>query len=264
MVQAFAQAADFVASGEKKNLRHFREAACLEAFDREFKDEADRRLLKRVGYDEAQIARLFDKHREAVSDLRRALGYFEDVKVARGPEKLPDGVTHRPVFLIRSLLRELPRFLKEECGGDLDAVMDPARFCRAMAASYASRKDMQMTDGRAARARELQESYRRLLRAAGDDERKTLAGVAERAAVINHEHRMTGDGLIWIINEILSFKDKLDWDELYEALESFIDSQVLVPGKWKPLESPAPGSERLKDRLLRKIKQDLELYKETV
>jgi hypothetical protein len=265
MVQAFAQAADFVATGEKRNLRNFRDTPCLAFFDREFRDEGDRRLLWRVGFTPAQAERLMDKRRDDVEALRRAVEYFEDVKVARGPEKLPDGVTHKPVFLIRSLLRELPRFFLEEAEGDIDAAMDPARFCRVMAASYASRKDMQMTDGRAARARELQECWRRLVRAAGDgDGRKTLASLAERAAVINHEHRMTGDGLIWIINEILAFKDKLDWEELHEALETFIDSQVLVPGKWKPLPEAEAKSSRLRDRLLLKIKQDLELYKETI
>lgn len=267
MVQAFAQAADFSATGAKRNLRNFRDTPCLAAFDRAFRDEADRRLLWRVGFDPAQAARLLEKRRGDVEALRRAVEYFEDVKVARGPEKLPDGVTHKPVFLIRNLLRELPRFFLEERGGDLSASMDPARFCRAMAASYASRKDMQMTDGRAARARELQECWRRLVNAVAEDGAeagKSLAALAERAAVINHEHRMTGDGLIWIINEILAFKDKLDWEELHEALETFIESQVLVPGRWKPLPEPSAKPPRLKDRLLLKIRQDLELYKETV
>jgi hypothetical protein len=265
MVQAFAQAVDFLSTGSKKNMRNFREAPCLAIFDEEFRDEGDRRLLWRVGFDAEQTARLLDKHRGDVEALRRAVEYFEDVKVARGPEKLPDGITHKPVFLIRSLLRELPRFFLEEKGGDLDASMDPARFCRVMAASYASRKDMQVGDARAARARDLQECWRRVVRAAsGADEGKTLASLAERAAVINHPHRMTGDGLIWIVNEILAFKDKLDWEELHEALETFIDSQVLVPGRWKPLPEGDAKHPRLKDRLLLKIRQDLELYKETV
>jgi len=39
-----------------------------------------------------------------IRDFDRCLSYFEDRKVAKGIEKLPDGFTHSPVFLIRNLL----------------------------------------------------------------------------------------------------------------------------------------------------------------
>jgi hypothetical protein len=184
--------------------------------------------------------------------------------VARGPEKLADGITHRPVFLVRSLLRELPRFFAEECGESLDGAMDPRRFCDVMAASYASRRDRQLTPGRVERIREFQESYRLLVRRAGEREAATVRSLAERTAVINHEHRMTGNGLIWIISEIVKVKDRLPWAEMQDALDAFIDSQVLVPGKWKPIPGEALESPSLMGRLLRRIRQDLELYKETV
>jgi hypothetical protein len=184
--------------------------------------------------------------------------------VARGPEKLPDGVTHRPVFLVRALLRELPRFFAEECGESLDGALDPRRFLDVMTASYASRRDRQSTPARVARIRDFQESYRSLLRRAGEREAAVIRSVAERAGVINHEHRMTGNGLIWIINEILQVKDRMPWSEMQDALDAFIDSQVLIPGKWKPLPPEALESPSLTGRLLRRIRQDLELYKETV
>ena len=264
MAQAFAQGSDFVLTGTKRRLRDFREAPCLAEFDREFRDERDRRLLRKVGFSQGQAARLMDRHRGEVAAFRRALEYFENAKVARGPEKLPDGVTHRPVFLVRNILRALPRFFAEECGESLDGAMDPRRFCAEMSASYASRRDRQLTAGREARAREFQECYRMLLRRAGEREGAVIRSVAERAAVINHEHRMTGNGLIWIIGEILRVKDRIPWSGLQDALDAFIDSQVLIPGKWKPIPEETLESPGLMGRLLRRIRQDLELYKETV
>ncbi|HKP98571.1 MAG TPA: hypothetical protein VJ385_22765 [Fibrobacteria bacterium] len=267
MVQAFAQAADFVLTGGKKKLRAFREAPCLAEFDREFRDERDRRLLWRFGFAGVQIDRLMEKSREDISGFRRALAYFEDLKVAKGPEKLPDGITHRPVFLIRNLLRELPRFYAGAAGG-MDEDMDPDRFCRIMAASYAGKRDLEMTPARAAHVHEFQDRYRKLIRAAearaGNRGEDALRVIAERSATINLEHRLTGDGLVWIIGEIMAVKDRLEWDELQDALDAFIDSQVLIPGKWKPIPEGDLRSPRLKGRLLRKIKADLELYKETV
>ena len=265
MVQAFVQAFDFVASGEKGNLRSYAESPCLLEFDRAFREEGDRRMLWHIGFTAVQVERLMGKARSEVGEFRKALDYFEDMKVSKGPEKLPDGVNHRPVFLVRNLLRELPRFWHAECGGSLEASMDPERFCRIMAASYAGRRDLLLTPGRAGRVQEFLECYRKLVRCAGGGkEKEAVALLSERASVINHEHRMTGDGLVWIIDEILAVKDRLEWDELQDALDAFIDSQVLVPGKWKPIPEGELRSNRLKGRLLRKIQQDLELYKETV
>jgi uncharacterized protein YdiU (UPF0061 family) len=272
MVQAFAQASDFTFTGAKKKLREFREAPCLAEFDKEFRDERDRRLLWRLGFSNAHIDRLMEKAREDITDFRRSLAYFEDLKVAKGPEKLPDGITHRPVFLIRNLFRELPRFYVEALGraeapapaATAPVEMDPERFCRIMAASYAGKRDLEMTPARADKVREFQDRYRNLLRAANGKEEDTLRQIAARAAVINNEHRLTGDGLVWIIGEIMAVKDRLELDELQDALDAFIDSQVLIPGKWKPIPEEDLRSTRLKGRLLRKIQQDLELYKETV
>jgi len=190
-----------------------------------------------------------EKCRADIAEFRRALAYFEDIKVAKGPERLPDGITHRPVFLIRSLLRELPRFWSR---AGLSADLDPERFCRIMAASYAAKRDLELSPSRAAHAREFQDRYRDLLRLAGE-----LSGGAEspeeilriltgRSAVINHPHRLTGDGLVWIINEVIALKDKLGWGEVQRALDAFIDSQVLVPGRWArcPKRSCAPPGPR--------------------
>ncbi|MBW8888352.1 MAG: hypothetical protein JF616_11410 [Fibrobacteres bacterium] len=267
MTQAFAQAADFILTGTKKPLKGFREAACLRAFDAAFGEERDRRLLWRLGFDSSSCERLLATARGSIAEFRRALAYFEDLKVAKGPERLPDGITHRPVFLIRSLLRELPRFWSR---AGLSADLDPDRFCRIMAASYAAKRDLEVSPARAAHTREFQEGYRKLMRLAAEgckeavSPEQILSVLAERSSVINHPHRLTGDGLVWIINQVISLKDKLGWAELQQAMDTFIDSQVLIPGQWRPLPDADLRSSRPKGRLLRKIRQDLKNYRETV
>ena len=62
----------------------------------------------------------------------------EDRKVAKGVEKLPDGFTHSPVFLIRNLLRTLPGYYLSQAmtrADDRSAHM-PKYFFQTMAASY--------------------------------------------------------------------------------------------------------------------------------
>ena len=266
MAQVFAQAADFALTGGKKNFRLFREAACLGEFDRAFREERDRRLLWRIGFPPSRIDRMMDPSAgvtEKIAAFRKALARFEDAKIAKGPEKLSDGITHRPVFLIRNLLRALPRFCAASPEG-AEARMDPESFCAVMAASYAGKRDMLMTPSRVRHVREFQDRYRDLIRAAGGREADTLRSVAQRAAVINHEHRLTGNGLVWIIEKILAVKDRLGPGELQGAMEAFIDSQVLIPEKWRPIPAAKLRSRRPEGRLLREIEADLEACKETV
>jgi hypothetical protein len=205
-----------------------------------------------MGFERRQINRLLKNASTEIRDLRRALAFFEDQKVARGMEKVSDGVTHRPVFLIRSLLRQLPAYYVTDGGMKFGALMPAAQFCQIMAASYVSRRDLRLTPARAAKARNFQKCYQRLIAAAGPYE-QVLATIVERTAVINHAHRMTGDGLIWIVEQLLKTKDKIARDELQAAMDAFIESQVLIPGLWRPISGDELVGNSLKARLLRAI-----------
>ena len=67
-------------------------------------------MLWRIGFTPEQISYLMNNAQKEIETLIEALSYFEDRKVKKGIEKLPDGFTHNPVFLIRNLLRFLPAY----------------------------------------------------------------------------------------------------------------------------------------------------------
>jgi hypothetical protein len=263
LVKVFAQAAVFARSGRKPNLRRFQDASCLREFDRAFTRERDRRMLWRLGFAPAQIARLQRVAGNEIRDLRRALAFFETQKVARGVEKLSDGITHNPVFLIRSLLRKLPAYYVSQAASRFGALMPADEFCRIMAASYVSRRDLRMTPARAARARNSQMCYQRLVARAGHYP-QVLKRLVERTAVINHPQRITGNAIIWIVDELIRMKDRIGRNELQEAIDRFVESQVLIPGRWRPIAAEETDGASLKSRLLRAIQHDLEECKETV
>lgn len=263
LVKAFAQAADFIVTGRKRSLRNFRKAPCLLVYDRAFNRERDRRLLWRLGFAPRQIDRLMRRARREIADLRRALVFFEDLKIAKGPEAIGDGVTHRPVFLIRNLLRRLPEYYAIECGGRRGAMMPPVVFCRMMAASYVAPRDVRMTPTREARANNFQACYQRLIAKAGPY-RRALETLRRRSAVINFEHRITGDAIIHITDAVISCKNRLDFDELQASIDRFVESQVLVPGAWKPIDGRELKRRGHKSRLLRRVQRELEECKETV
>jgi hypothetical protein len=86
----------------------------------------------------------------------------------------------------------------------------------------------------------------------------------ERSAVINHRHRLTGDSLVAIIEEVIALKGKSKRTALQEALDAFIDSQVLIPERWQPVEPEQLKRKTVTSQLLAMMQQNLEHYKESV
>jgi len=59
-------------------------------------------------------------------------------------------------------------------------------------------------------------------------------------------------------------KDRIKVKGLQEALDAFIDSQVLIPGKWQPVPAEQLKENTLKSQLLIKIQENLEHFKESI
>ncbi|HEY2971275.1 MAG TPA: protein adenylyltransferase SelO family protein [Pyrinomonadaceae bacterium] len=267
IVQTFAQAMAFIDSGVKENLPTFKDVECLRVFDVAFENESDYRILWRIGFTPEQIEQLMQKAQKEIKEFRRALSYFEDLKVSRGIEKLPDGFTHQPLFLIRNLLRMLPAYYVAQTIGRIDdesAFMAAEVFCQIMAASYVGKRDLKLTPARLSHVKNFQECYLKLVAAVGEPLDSVLKTLQERSAIINHRHRITGDAVTFIIEEVIAVKGKIKIDGLQEALDAFIDSQVLIPGKWQPVPLEQLKSNTLKSRLLHKIQENLEEYKESI
>ena len=267
IVQVFAQAIGFIKTGVKENLDAFKDAECLEVYDLVFQTEKDRRLLWRIGFTPEQTDRLMEKAQKEIKDFDRSLSYFEDRKVSKGIERLPDGLTHSPVFLIRNLLRLLPAYYVAQAISRVDdgsAYMPDDIFSRAMAASYVGKRDLKLTPARISQIRNFQECYLKLVAALNEPFDATLKTLQERSAIINHRHRITGDAVAVIIDEVIAMKGKIRIDGLQEAIEAFIDSQVLIPGKWQPVPAEELKLDTLKSRLLNKIQENLEEYKESI
>src|SRR6266567_6812660 len=267
IVQVFAQALDFARTGVKHNLNEFKNAECLKTFDLTFEAERDRRMLWRIGFTPAQIEHVMAVGQKEIREFHRSLSYFEDRKVSKGIEKLPDGFTHNPVFLIRNLLRLLPAYYVAQAIHRVDeesAYMPADIFCRIMAASYVGKRDLKPTNGCRSHVRNLQECYLKLVAALAEPLDASLKTIQERSAIINHRHRITGDAVTVIIEEVVAMKGKIRIEGLQEAIEAFIDSQVLIPGKWQPVPAEELKDDTLKSRLLNAIQENLEEYKESV
>jgi hypothetical protein len=142
--------------------------------------------------------------------------------------------------------------------------MTPEIFCKIMAASYVGKRDLKLTQARVSHIKKFQECYLRLVASLGEPFDEALKTLQERSAIINHRHRITGDAVTFIIEEVIAMKGRIKIDGLQEAFDAFIDSQVLIPGKWQPVPPEELKHNTLKSRLLQKIQENLEEYKESI
>ncbi|MDH4028856.1 MAG: hypothetical protein OEU95_08500, partial [Nitrospirota bacterium] len=74
----------------------------------------------------------------------------------------------------------------------------------------------------------------------------------------------TGDGLVWVIHELVQLKDRMNRQDIQDITDRFIESQVLVPGKWKPMMKDEITGRSARARYLRRIQQTLEIYRELI
>jgi len=264
LIQTFVQVVDYITSGEKKNIKEFEQSKYCQLFDQHFKEEIQRRMLWRMGFNSQQTKILMDNHQQKVEAFRKALNYFEEIKTSEGEKAVADGIDHPPIFLVRRILRDLPDFLLKHRQARVWPIMPAEEFCEIMAASYVDKEDLALTPTREEKAFEFQRLYQDLIYSVSRKHWVTLKSVAKRAAVTNYANRSTGDGLTWIVMEIINSRERMDRQQIQEVLNRFIESQVLLPGKWRPITANEMKGPSLKARQLRKMQETLETYNELI
>lgn len=238
MVRTFAQMTDFLITGSKRPYGTYNNSPYLKEFDREFHVACLEHFLFQAGFSEPHRRLLMNKHRRDVERLYGAHCEFERVKTHKKMHKVADGV-HRPaIFNMRKALHHMPEYLAE-LPSEMIPLVDSREFFSWILSSSASRKDRRLTIGRRQGLARWQQCYIQLLRRITTPQTwdKTLASIKTRAAQINNESRLTGNGLIHIVDEILRYRRKgLSDAEIQMAIENLIDSQTLNPD----FKAPAP------------------------
>jgi hypothetical protein len=254
IAQCFAQIRACLLEGAKRPLEEFARDPCLRIFDREFAATKRRLLLRKLGLRPETGAFLSRARSRELERFRCAFRYFERARSARGPHKVPDGLTWNAVFSTRDLLRELPARLLP----DLRAL--PARALLELSlSSYASRADRRATPTRVRMMGRFQRSYLALMRAAAAHEGRPLEDllreVARRSAVINRRDRITGDGVDYATDRLIRYRRRLSSGKLHRVVAAFVDHQDLNPPEpasdREPAERPpAHDVRRVLDRLI--------------
>ena len=75
---------------------------------------------------------------------------------------------------------------------------------------------------------------------------------------------MTGNGVILAVTRSSKSNPNSAPAEIQSAMDTFIESQVLIPGQYKPIPADDLASDNSRSRLLRAMMAGLEQCKETV
>lgn len=228
IVHCFVQIADFLTTGKKKSLSHFRNHDILKSFDKHFMDSKNRNLLQRVGFKKNHQEILLKNHLNLVTRFRKVFSYFERSKSKRGVYKVADGITRDAIFCMRDILREYPQLYLTR-----NKHLAPQEFIEVIKSSYARRSDLKLTDIRKKQINRYQSTYLDLVstveKECGVSRGQLLLELTMRSSIINKYDRVTGNSISFIVQKVQKLRPKLNAIELYELARQFSSYQNLNP-----------------------------------
>lgn len=221
IVQVFAQAVDYLKTKDKKPLKNFAKHSVLNEFDHHFERERVQRLLYRAGFNQEQRQILTQKHRRLVASFDKEYSWFEKAKVSGHQEKVADGVNHPALFNMRTALTILPQIILND--------ISTRDFFSKIKSGFAKSRDQKMSETQSQHLTKLFNSYRALAKAclSVDTKQNTLhreiAAIKERSERLNTDHRITGNALIEIVDEVLTERRKgLPFDQIQKIVDRFV------------------------------------------
>ena len=220
IVRCFAQITHALIGGRRAPLSAFVRDPILHVFDATFAETRDRLLLRHVGFDGRTEDLLLARARPLVKRFDRAHRWFETARSARGPVRVPDGITWNAVYSTRDLMRELPLIYTRD-----PRPVAPELVLKLAASSYATRADRRVTPVKKRHAQEFQLAYlalvRRAARLTGRRSRAVMADIATRSGTINAYARITGDAVAHAAARLAKARKALGPDGVFAVVDRF-------------------------------------------
>ncbi len=226
LVQTFVQLVDFVRTGEKKQLQQFSSSPILQEFDRAYKAKKCDLLLTRCGLSANQRKMCLERRPKLVEDFEKSYRFFERRESPRGMRKVADGINSPAIFCTRSLLKELPKSLLMS-----GRALTQAEFLSLMKTSFLTKKEMANSAAYAMPVIRFQRCYLDLLKFAykGKPFKRSLLETAMRSSQQNRSGYVTGDGIIHVVNFLLSRRQSVSRNDFIALIEGFIKVQQGIP-----------------------------------
>lgn len=251
-VQTFAQIADFLTTGKKKNVEDYKNHWSLQHFEKVFAEWKLRNIVRKVGFNPAHVEWLIQNCRKDIEEFRKDFSYFEMAKSVRGPVKVPDGINWNAIFCMRDILRELPQIYLSR---GLEVKVSEDEFLEIIRSKYATKADLKRTIRRDLKIRSFQKNYLKLTHLISKKFKmpadKVMLELTMRSSIINKYDRITGDSITTIVHKILNRKPRFNAEETYALLKEFTSYQNLNPDR----EMPTVFNEKEKSSFVKGVLQ---------
>lgn len=262
-VQTFAQMIDFIKSGRKKPIDHFRKHAALKRFDRLYEQRKRDLLLWRLGFHEDERRFLQKTHRRKIIRFEKIFYALEQRKSKSGPERVPDGINWRVLFSMRRLISELLRHYKKDSTYlPTESVLD------IMVCSGVDSHDIEITPYLRRQLTQFQTLFQDLIRAVARKKRSSfeaiLKAIAPRAEQINCEQRITGDSVCLIGEKFVELRTRADSRKFHALLEKFVEQQILDPDYVPSKHEFQLSKQEQWNDFLDELKQLIHVYREGI
>lgn len=231
MVQTFTQMIDFVQTGVRKPVEKFRRHANLRRFDQLFDHHLLDRFLYQVGLEDSQRLTLLHKHPGLVKRLYDEFSYFERMKTYRRLRRVADGVNRPAIFNMRAALSHMPDHYLGNVAQWNTHLMPSDELFTLMLSDFAEGRDKRLTTRLSKRLRRLQLLYKNVVKKAAGRQSipDILRTLSERAGRLNRADRITGNALIYVVDELLRARRKGFSDAaIQEVMSAVISDQTLT------------------------------------
>lgn len=263
IVQVFAQLADFLKTKKKKSLRFFSKHSAVKKFDQLFNQYRNDRLLYRMGFTPKQRQEILKKHFSLFTQFNKLYSYFERVKISGTPQKVPDGINHPALFNMRTILKDLPEYLLK----NNNEAMPIEQFFQSILSGFAKSRDLRLSEKYRTKITEFQKVYCQLIKSAADSQsdKLLLRGIWLNAQKLNSEHRITGNALIQIVDQILTDRKKgtIDFMSIQKIVDRLVYEhmgfpEVTVSSHYKKLQHKPHVKKQIYSRLLSLVQEHRE------
>ncbi|MDX1810694.1 MAG: protein adenylyltransferase SelO family protein [Gammaproteobacteria bacterium] len=229
-IQTFTQLVDYLQTGTKKNKKQFRNHWAIDLFNNAFHLVLLQQLLKHMGFQKHQVNTiLLDEQCYALLDqFQKQFRYFEKATAGRKEYSVADGIMRDAIFCMRDFLREFPAFYLEH-----QRIYTAQEFIDVVSSDYASRLDKAKYRKQAKRIARLQETYLSVVKQAGIgfqmDELSIIQDIVARAAIIDREDKLTGNGVLELTDKVVKQKNRLSKEELHSLIDAIVLDNTLNP-----------------------------------
>jgi len=252
--QTFCQLVDYLKTGAKRPIKTFNKGQWLKDFEETFWRCKYKNLLYKMGFSSETAKQMLNHKSELIKKFQKVFFYFEKAKSHRGPKKVNDGITWDAIYSMRDILRELPQiYLSRE------DIIERSEFIEIAKSTYATKKDVLLTNYKSKRIDEFQKLYNELVIFGASIEGKTfnrmLLNMSMRSSIINKYDRVTGDSISTITEILMEKIQSMKSDKVYDLLYNFSEYQNLNPDSERVSEGDRPKRSQIMRGFLKVVRE---------